>query len=864
MSPERWQQIQAVLVAVLERSPGEREAYLDEAAAGDPELRATVHKLLASDQQAEARDFLGTPPVDVKAHLPPTEPEDAFRDKRVGRYEIKKCIGSGGMGTVYLAVRVEDFRQQVAIKLVKRGMDTDEIIRRFRTERQVLASLRHDNIAKLLDGGTSGDGLPYFVMEYIEGTPIDQYCDRHKLPTARRLKLFRTVCSAVHYAHQNLVIHRDLKPLNILVTADGVPKLLDFGIAKLTNPELSSQLIDPTQTQCRRLTPEFASPEQIRGEIITTASDVYSLGVVLYQLLTGHRPYQLTSLPQPEVERIVCEREPERPSLVIRRSVELRQPDGKTFMLTPETVGATRDGHPDTLSRVLKGDLDNILLRSLKKLPEERYNSVEQFAEDIERYLSGLPVRARKDTFLYRARKFVKRNKLAVTMAVLVALSLLGGVVGTTVALLQAREAMQLARKEQERAEANLRETYEVVDYLVSVSDDNLLNMPGSQQLRLEVLQRALGYYKSFLATHGKDPQFRAEVAAANFRMAQINVDNGRWQDAFGPFRDGLAILEPLVRDNADAAQFKGFLVGIYKGRLREPDSAQLQDVPVAMALLQLERARAIWETLAQHNPRAPGFQNDLAGIHNAMGLLQRVDKKYDKALKSFGKARDIWKALVTADPGNGNFLSDLATAHGNIADVYSSGLKQPDKALDDAREDCRIIDKLVLDHPGVYSFKSDQAFSFRALGSLLKDLGRRSEALASYRKAHDIWKELLRDFPTAYIYQRSIAEVDVDLAGLDQSKRNSILYGAACAYARCIDLIALNKRSGQLTPQETATQEKHGARAVELLRKIYEDGYFKDPAQAEDLGHNKELDRLKVRADFQRLLADLKQEGGR
>jgi tetratricopeptide (TPR) repeat protein len=393
------------------------------------------------------------------------------------------------------------------------------------------------------------------------------------------------------------------------------------------------------------------------------------------------------------------------------------------------------------------------------------------------------------------------------------------------------------------------------------VSDDNLLNMPGSQELRLEVLQKALGYYQSFLATHGNDPQFRAEVAAANFRMAQINVDNGRWQEIFKPFGEGLNNLEQLVRDNTEAEQLKKFLVGIYKGRFREPDSALAKNFPIPIALLQLNRARAVWETLAERNPGFAGFQNDLAGIHNTIGILQRVDKKYDKALESFGKARDIWKGLADANPANLNFLSDLATAYGNIAEVYSSGLKQPDNALAAAREENKIIKKLVGDHPAVYSFKSDQAFSSRGLASRLKEVGQESEALQYYRKAHDIWSDLRNQFPTVYIYQRSLAEVAVDLADLDPPNRDSHLFQAVCGYSQCIDLIGFKKTKDQLTPEETATRGKQGDRALELLRKMREHGYFQDPAKVEDLTQNRKLDPLRKREDFQTLLADLKEK---
>ncbi len=330
------------------------------------------------------------------------------------------------MGAVYLATRADDeYRKQVAVKVVKRGMDTDAILRRFRNERQILANLDHPHIAKLLDGGTTEDGLSYFVMDYVEGLPIDVYCDARRLPIIERLKLFRTACSAVHYAHQHHVVHRDLKPSNILVTAEGVPKLLDFGIAKLLDPEVSARTIKPT-AGLRPMTPDYASPEQVRGEAITPASDVYSLGVMLYELLTGHRPYHVQSATPQEAERVICEQEPEKPSVVVGRCSAGLQPGsaalkGGATDGTPESVTETRGESPEKLRRQLRGDLDNIVLMALRKEPERRYASIEQFSEDIRRYLQGRPVRSRPDTLAYRSGKFIRRNRTGVLASVLTA-----------------------------------------------------------------------------------------------------------------------------------------------------------------------------------------------------------------------------------------------------------------------------------------------------------------------------------------------------------------------------------------------------------------------------------------------------------
>jgi WD40 repeat protein/serine/threonine protein kinase len=387
MSPERWCQVEAVLQAALDHGENERAVYLDEVCAADPSLRREVESLLAMEDAAA--HLMNGPVLDLAAAISGGEPVESMVGRRIGVYEVIEEIGHGGMGEVYLARRADDeYRKRVAIKLIKRGIDTGVALQRFRRERQILAGLDHPNVAGLLDGGTSEEGAPYIVMEYIDGSPITEYCAQHRLDLRARLRLFLRLADAVNYAHQHLVIHRDIKPTNVLVTHDGIPKLLDFGVAKL---EDSDSVGARTQTMVRALTPEYASPEQVRGEAISTASDVYSLGVLLYELLAGRRPYRLTGRQPYEVDRVICEQEPDAPDI--------------------------------------SGDLDKILMMALRKDPRRRYASVEQFAEDIRRFLEDRPVIARRDTLGYRSVKFVRRNRLPVIAAALIAISLLVGIV---------------------------------------------------------------------------------------------------------------------------------------------------------------------------------------------------------------------------------------------------------------------------------------------------------------------------------------------------------------------------------------------------------------------------------------------------
>jgi serine/threonine protein kinase/TolB-like protein/Tfp pilus assembly protein PilF len=426
MTPERWEQIKALFYAALERDERVRATFLDTACAGDPALRAEIEYLLASDERAGS--FLEAAAFEPPPTIAGEERGEALVAWRIGAYQTLREIGRGGMGAVYLAARADAaYRKQVAIKVIQRGMATDGIIRSFRAERQILANLEHPNIARLLDGGTTADGLPYFVMEYVEGVPLNVFCDRRTLAIDERLDLFRTVCAAVHYAHQHGVIHRDLKPSNILVTVDGVPKLVDFGIAKVLHSDTSWPTLDRT-TLTRPLTPAYASPEQVRAEAITPATDVYALGVMLYEVVTGHRPYRFRTQAPQEIERVICEQEPEKPSVVVRCTEEILPTDDRgAITITPHTVSQARREQPDKLRRRLAGDLDTIVLMALRKEPERRYASVDALAEDLRRHRAGLPISARTSTLVYCGAKFVRRNRagvIAVTLSTVVIIGL--------------------------------------------------------------------------------------------------------------------------------------------------------------------------------------------------------------------------------------------------------------------------------------------------------------------------------------------------------------------------------------------------------------------------------------------------------
>ncbi len=449
MTPDRWQQIKDLFHQALEQPAEARTAYLNKACNGDPDLRREVEALLrAHHDEPSFLEQHAVEALDLAEH-PPAEAE------RVGPYRLLHQLGRGGMGTVYLAERDDGtFHKHVALKLIRRGLDTDDILSRFRYERQILASLDHPHIARLYDGGMTDDGRPYFVMEYVEGMPITTYCDAKKLSTTQRLALFRTVCRAVQHAHQNLIIHRDLKPSNILVTEDGTVKLLDFGIAKLLTDEGMAATVPMTRTGLRLMTPEYAAPEQVRGEMITTATDVYQLGVLLYELLTGLRPHRIEQRVQAEVERVILEEAPTRPSTALNAAE------------TAAAVGAARGTTVERLRRQLAGDLDNIVLKALEKEVVRRYGTVEQLAEDVRRHGVGLPVLAQADTVGYRLRKFVQRHRGAVTAAGAVGVALLIGVIGMA---WQAR----VAAAERDRAERERDRAEEVLGFTIDLFEQN-------------------------------------------------------------------------------------------------------------------------------------------------------------------------------------------------------------------------------------------------------------------------------------------------------------------------------------------------------------------------------------------------------
>jgi len=527
LSPARRAEIEEAFEHALDLDPDRRGEWLAGRCAHDAELRAKVEALLAAHD---------SPPGILERRLPPAttvRAAEAPLDRRIGPYRVVRELGRGGMGVVYLAERVDgEFRREVAIKLLRNSPDAEELHRRFIAERQILASLSHPHIAQMLDGGTTEGQLPYLVMEYVDGLPITTYCDRHGLDIASRLRLFVDVCRAVNSAHQNLVIHRDIKPGNILVTAAGQAKLLDFGIAKLLNAAMGGMAVPHTRTAFRVMTPDYASPEQVRGEPLTTGSDVYALGVVLYELLVGRRPYRIRTGAARELHELVCEREPERPSTWAKRPPPADDPEATT----PAAIASARGTSPDRLQRVLGGDLDAIVMMALRKEPRRRYGSAELLAEDIERYLGGLPVLARHPSRAYYLGKFLRRHRTAASLGVIAVLSL---VAATAVAVTQS----SAARRERDRASAALtqaqqalRESDETTSFLAGLFDVDVpvpgTATPGTTE---ELIARGMGQIELLR----NRPLVQARMLAG---MGQVYNNSGRYADAKLAYERSLAL----------------------------------------------------------------------------------------------------------------------------------------------------------------------------------------------------------------------------------------------------------------------------------------------------------------------------------
>ena len=754
MTPERWEQIKNVLAEALEAAPGSLAAYLDRSCAGDDDLRGEVELCLEHERQLSPR-FLGDTALPRALASALTAEALPWVGRRIGAYKIIELIGVGGMGEVYRAFRADDqYRKEVALKVVRVGQDSSVIIARFRNERQILASLEHPNIARLLDGGTTDGGAPYLVMELIEGQPIAQYCDAHKLSVSERLALFAEVCAAIQYAHQRLIVHRDIKPSNILVTRERAPKLLDFGIAKVLGSDLLSQSTE-TLTAFRALTPAYASPEQIRGEPVTTASDVYSLGVVLYELLSGRSPYAHTTGAPQELLRQIEEIEPEKPSALVARRSPAASDDS---LLSPEQLCTARNSSPLKLKKRLKGDLDNIVLMALRKEPSRRYSSVEQFAEDIRRHLENLPVAAGKDTAGYRVSKFTRRHKAGVTAALAIAVTL---ILGFAVALYEARIASR-----------RFNDVRSLANSLIFDVHDSIKDLPGATPAKKIIVDRAVQYLNVLASESGGDIGLQRELASAYEKLGSVQGDYlennlGDQQGTLESYRKALELRKQVASRSRELNDHLALITAC-----RYVAHQQWANGDTRAARDTIQHAIVLVTALNQQNPRDMkvlyelGFDYDVSGQIGYPGDPQERQKR----------AEDYKRALATDEVFIKLKPDDIRTIYGYSVDLSELAKVQetfdPQAALANY-EKCLELDLRAVALSNETRFRRSVGIDYLTISSVYDDLGDYARAAESSKKDLDVQLEVVRSDPKNAMLQRSVAIAYVNTAGADSRAGN-------------------------------------------------------------------------------------------
>ena len=697
MNAQEWAQAKEILYAALELPADERQQFLERACEGRPDLLAEVSSLVEAHAASSLLNTMGWDPEPREATMPP--------GTKIGPYAVVEELGRGGMGAVYLALRDDGlYQQQVAIKVVKRGMDSDFILRRFHYERQILAFLNHPYIATMLDGGTTEDGRPYFVMEYVTGQPIVDFVREQKLNREQRLRLFCQVCEAVAYAHRNLIVHRDLKPANIFVTPDGTPRLLDFGVATLTVPDLQANLSTARTVSNRMLTPSYASPEQFRGEQVTTTSDIYSLGAILYEILTGVRAHRIEVGSYDEIYRVICEQEVVRPSL------------------------AVRGGSPMALSSgELRGDLDRIILKALHKEASRRYQSVDQLADDIGRYLAGRPVRAQDDSWAYRASKFVSRHRFSVAASAVAVICLVGGLAAT---IWQARQASI----ERDRAQRRFNDVRRLATTFL-MDHDAIAALPGGTELRRTLITRSLQYLDSLAHESTDDISLQRELALAYEKMGDVQgrqdgPNLGDTAAALASYTKALAIRESIVKARpkdeeaqADLARAMERLSGALKiaGNFQEALTLDRRNLEIRERLFRVSK-----NPVEAKRQLAAGYTN-LGGSLSHFGDWAGVIDARRKALALY---ESLVSGAATADDWRGLVLS-----HMRMASIlrHEKQLAEAGKHYSEAQSVCATA---LEQFPNRRDLRTLRASTLVGLGTYLKEVGKLGEAVDYWRRA--------------------------------------------------------------------------------------------------------------------------------
>jgi eukaryotic-like serine/threonine-protein kinase len=806
MDAARREQIQAIPDQVDTLGVDRCIQFLSEASAGDDQFRAEVEDQLNQFDSIVA-DAVTIPLMLENAHgsqRSSSEPEpfgpnwtSTIVGRQIGPYLVTARNGGDVISDVFCATLVEDSSQQFAIKLVKRKTNNDVVLKRFHATFQVQAALgKHPNIISILDAGVTEDGYLYFVMEHVDGLAIDKYCENQKLTISTRLRLFAQVVEAVHFAHRHIIIHGDLKPGNILVTVDGIPKLVDFGFGALIEPEAGSY---DTETHARAtltgttklvLSPEYASPEQVRGEMVTTGTDVYALGLVLYQILTGRWPYRLKSQNTAEIFQAICEQVPEKPSTAVGRSPANQQltssailaqltpmpaPDGGSdpvALAAPEVwstaneIAAVRGLTAPQLKRVLTGDLDAIVLMAMRKEPEWRYTSAEQLTEDLHRYFKGLPVLAHRDTPGYRINKFIKRHVTPILVGLMLLLALVSGIGGAMTYLVSVRRA-------HDRIERSVHKARQTVDQFFNrVDNERLLGQPELIALRKTLLQDTQRFYEDFLNNRGTDPSLRAEIAAAYARLAKIAHLTGSSDNAIARYQQAISLWKKLVTEQPHNQHYQANLAQTLSNSGVALMAAENE---LNKAIDTCQQSQKLVESLITAHPESVRLQVELATILLNIAEIQRRQDEPDQAVISLNRVLAIKSQSGPEEPGSVELRIALATAHANLGQIFG---KQPDQLLQAASAYGRAIElhkQITREHPEFTDQSYRLASELSDLSNLQQKLGHLDPAFENTRRALQILERIAHVHPNIAVYQAGLGMTYNHMSELEGQRREKV-----------------------------------------------------------------------------------------
>ena len=760
---EHWEKINDVVADALALDPGERERFLLASGLDDRQI-LEARSLLAVAPGAEA--MLDVPAVSFFKDSFLGEASSSLNGKTVGSFTILKEIGHGGMGTVYLAARkVGEKEQRVALKLLNRDMNSSLLRQRFIREREILATLSHPNISSLVDFGAADDGTPFFAMEYVDGVPIDEFCSKIKYGRDERLDLFQKVCSAVSAAHRSLVVHRDLKPSNILVTHDGTPKLLDFGISKILSDEGAGADATATITRIGAMTPSYASPEQLNGQSVTTSSDIYSLGVILFELLSGRRPFADKEADLPRIRLAVSEEDRPAPS-VAARTGEL---DAKRLLISSESDSEARtiansstvktEPESKTSRRQLtalrpqeiRGDLDRVVLKALRKEPDRRYLSVDAFSDDLTRLREGRPVLARPSTFAYRAEKFFRRNRVLVIAGAIILIAIIAGIVGT---LWQAR----VAQTERARAEARFNDVRALANSFLFEITPDIERLPGSTPAKVKLVTRALEYLNKLATDSESDHELLREIAGAYHKVGDVQGNPfgpniGDIKGAISSYQKALDIRLRVQKDSPDDVKLLSGIADDYQmlGTLESFGGDYAKATPL------LDRSLEMREKVLEADPNNFEFRNKYASTISSRGLIPFYDGDNKTALEYYRRAQGIFGELLKEQPENDDVAANYYYLYVSIGEALDWEGKF-DAALESTLKGLAPLKEIAERNPADQALQRTLHLSYTKLGIVYEDMEKFDLGIEAYSNGLAIAKTISEADPTNHTARRDVA----------------------------------------------------------------------------------------------------------